>query len=705
MTDGRMHRPRHHLVLAGIACLVLWSPCVSAAGSTYTVYVSPNGDDRADGSVPEQGDLPGTGPVRTVDRAKALVRLSRAAEPTADRAYAVVLRGGRYELERTLAFGPEDSGDPGNPVVYRSYPGEVAHLTGGAIVVDWQIEADGIWSARYHDAASPDGCPSQLFVDGERRGRPRLPERGTYRIERVAGRSADGRQPNDRFYARSSDLPETLVAGGSTEVVVFDAWTASRMRLTAYDAASGLLSLSGRFAGHGIHQDMTPRLPYYIENVRGRPLAEATWQCDVQAGVIRYRPGPNEAFPSADVLAPRLATLVRLQGRDGKAVHDIRFEDLYFEATSWHLPPQGWAAMQAEVGLPAAIEIRDARGISLSGFALVHTGANGINIAESSSGISVTGGELRDLGGSGIAIGSSQRRPLPGAPWSEGDISTARTHDIVVHDNLIASVGRIHSAAVGVWIGQADHVVIKRNEIRDLYYSGISMGWTWDYGPTLSHDNKVIGNVVRRYGQGLLSDFGGIYTLGSQTDSLVADNILFDGVAREYGGHGLYADAASGGILFRNNLVSAVSHAGIQVNHGTDLLFNGNALLGYREAGIKCVNRSRDAPVRFEGNLLQSPDAPPVVGVCGDPSYVFAANLLLNDSQPLRGLEKTVSESEVSIHELGSAASTDAWRRVIGASVAVGDTRALIDAALRHAGRISPVRLTSAMRDGPRALP
>lgn len=657
-----------------LCCAHSASHPADARGAELTIYVSPNGDDAANGSAPEP-NMDGAGPLRTIGRAQSLVReVSARADSAQKTAVTVLLREGRYELDQPLTFGPEDSGAPNAPVTYRSYPGEIAHIDGGRRVYGWRRVDRNLWSVHYRDPLSPNGCPAQLFVGGERRSRPRLPVSGSFRIAQVAAKSTGVPQPNDRFYAHREDLPTFIDTNDDTEVVIFDAWTASRMRLKSYDPGTGLLKLSGMFVGHGLQHDMVAGLPYYIENFKGSPSAERTWQCDETTGEITYRSANGEDLATEEVVASHLSRLITLEGRADRLVHDIRFEGIYFEHTSWHLPPTGWGAMQAEVGLPAAIEISNAASIEFNRFALVRTGASGIRVRTNCSNIVISGGELRDLGGTGIAIGSEQRKPLQDTFWKEGETSSARTHSVTISDNLIASVGRIHWAAVGIWIGQADHVLIEHNEIRDLYYTGISVGWTWEYGPSLSHDNRIVGNIISNFGQGQLSDMGGIYTLGRQTNSSVEDNIVLQGRARTYGGHGLYADAGTAGFTFRNNLVVGVSHAGIHIHYGTDLLFESNYLFDYGEAAVRCTKPSKGTSVVFRNNMLWSEKAPPFFGVCKDRSYIFENNdVEMGAERLLSGVPKRAREA--------------------------------VDLIRLRAGRISEIRFTSGMRDGPINVP
>ena len=48
----------------------------------------------------------------------------------------------------------------------------------------------------------------------------------------------------------------------------------------------------------------------------------------------------------------------------------------------------------------------------------------------------------------------------------------------VVSDNHIHDIGLVFPPAVGVWVGQSSRNVIAHNHIHDLYYTGISVGWT-----------------------------------------------------------------------------------------------------------------------------------------------------------------------------------------------------------------------------------
>lgn len=497
-------------------CLVFVGVVAPAqAAEVRRIYVATDGDDAADGFA--ERPRAQSGPVRTLARARDVVRGLRGKGGDVY-GFEIVVAQGIYWLTEPLVLEGRDSGAPDAPVVYRGAEGADVSLSGGVKIQGWKIGNGGVWTASFDPQMFRGACPTQLFVNDQRRERPRLPAQGTFAFGAPPPIETNGRTINDHFIARAGDLPADFKAGPGTEIVIFDAWTASRMRVVGYDPVSRRVSLTGKFAGQGNYPNMKDDLPYYIDN----PAIELTpgvWRCEPTDRTLSYMPLKDEDFQKAVVVAPRAGHLLFLRGTDSDPVHDVKFSGLTFEHSAWNLPPEGWAAIQAEVGLPAAIEMTSCRNVQLSNLRLTRLGATGIGVRRNCIDVQVTDNVLDDLGGSGIAIGTELRRPTAGTDWTSGATAKGETHHVLVSNNKITRLGRMHRGAVGVWSGQAHHITISRNFIHDLFYSGISVGWSFNPSPSLSYNNIIENNIVSTYGQGMLSDFGGIYVLGRQDNS------------------------------------------------------------------------------------------------------------------------------------------------------------------------------------------
>ena len=171
----------------------------------------------------------------------------------------------------------------------------------------------------------------------------------------------------------------------------------------------------------------------------------------------------------------------------------------------------------------------------------------------------ITRCKFSGLGGGGIKLGETSIRTQP----------AELAHDNKILNCEIGDGGKLFHSAIGVWIGQSANNEISHCNIHDFYYTGISIGWTWGYGPALASNNLVAFNHVhhigvRADGEGpILSDMGGIYTLGKQPGSKVINNLWHDIAATQYGGWGIYFDEGSSGILAESNLVYRTTLTGL----------------------------------------------------------------------------------------------------------------------------------------------
>ncbi|MHC1766769.1 MAG: hypothetical protein AB9869_21095 [Verrucomicrobiia bacterium] len=197
-------------------------PAHSAA--TVDFFVSPLGNDEWSGrsADPSQND----GPFASVPRARAAVRA--ALLKAQNRGIRVVLRGGTYYLGSPLDFGSEDSGTEQAPVIYAAAAGEKVVLSGGRRLEGGQWgEANGrrAWVIDIPEVKEGRWRFRQLFVNGERRPRTRLPKQGEYRIESLPGYSGDFlRSPTKHFVYAPGHIVPTWRNLRDVEIVGITRW-------------------------------------------------------------------------------------------------------------------------------------------------------------------------------------------------------------------------------------------------------------------------------------------------------------------------------------------------------------------------------------------------------------------------------------------------------------------------------------------------
>lgn len=501
-----------------------------------------------------KANLRGTdGPFATFTGARDRIREIRKADKLEETAV-VWVRGGRYEINVPLAFGPEDTT---GPVTFAAYDGEEVVVDGGRRITDWRVEDVNdkmAWVADLPEVATGEWYFRQLFVNGQRRPRTRRPKEGFYRIKDVPGvpvTTLYSPEGNRIFRAAPDDIQlwQNLT---DVELVICHWWMDEHSPIKAFDPETRLVTmrLKSRAPLVDAYNKMYAR--YYVENVFEDLEQPGQWYLDRLNGKLYYLPMPEEEPQSTEIYAPCLRQLLRLVGDpdNDRFVESIHFKDITFRHADWDHPDAEFASdIQAAVNVPGAIYMEGARHCVIDNCRIEHIGDYAVELADACMGIRLVGNEIADIGGGGVKLNGSDK---------DGP-RHRRTGDNHITDNHIHACGLVFHAGVGVLALHTFGNVISHNHIHDLFYTGISCGWQWSYEENVARDNRIEKNLIHDIGQGVIDDMGCIYMLGVQPGTVIRGNIVHN--ANSPGKTcGIYLDEGSSHILVENNISYACSY-------------------------------------------------------------------------------------------------------------------------------------------------
>jgi hypothetical protein len=569
------------LGVAAVLALTGWAvgaPTAAGAATQATVYVSPGGDDAHGGTSPGLA-------VRTLGRAQQLVRaLNR--DMTGD--IRVELAGGTYQLTAPLALDAADSGTGGHNVVWTAAPGARPVVSGGVPITGW-TKAGNAWSAKV-----PAGLNTrQLYVNGVRASRARgaAPVGLTWT---ATGYTASGgamsawRNVGDLEFVYTGGIGAWTeircsvgrIATNGTITMGQPCWNNSNQRYIKpeWNRTANLVG-PGRLGNPGPEPGGNGIPPTYVENAYELLDQPGEWYLDRPAATVYYIPRAGENLATATVVAPKLETLV-----SGTNVSNVVFNGLQFSYATWLRPSsdEGFSEIQAgytitgptgykTLGLcqfapggtcpyaawtkePANVSFSYARNVQFTGNGFVHLGAAGLDLGNGSQHNLVEGNVFTDISGNGLELGAVDKPQATGADRTSGN---------QILNNRIFAVANEFHGGVGMLIGYAEKTLVSHNQIEDLPYTAISIGWGgWPdkkglpAQPNFSNHNVISNNLIFNYMR-MLNDGGGIYTQGRTGNSFAAGERILGNVLHDQmnpkGGHVVYTDNGAAHITIHGN--------------------------------------------------------------------------------------------------------------------------------------------------------
>ena len=492
--------------------------------SEAAFVVSPDGNDSNPGTA--------AAPLRTLEQARSAVR-DRLDGMSSD--LVIYLRGGRYELAEPFALTADDAGRNGYDVVYKAYPDETPVLTRAQEVGEWIRSEDD--PDIFTTDLGTDITTRHLYVDGERAVRARTDRNPSGFLRTDAGYTVgfpgmqDWRNPEDIEvvgYAEWRDYHCGVASISESDIVIDE---------PCWQSAGTEPAISE---------------PAHIENAFELLDSPGEWYHDRSTGELFYHPRPGESMGSAEVLVASGDQVIT-----GSGVHDVRLEGLTMSFNGWTGPegPDGYAPIQTgqlmapEGGpttVPGAVHLSDSHDLLLAGNMFSQLGTAGLVLDGGSRQISVIGNRFADISSHAISIGDIRDADVTDADQMHRDITVA--------NNVITRIGREFRDSPGVFLAYVRDTVVNNNQITEIPYSGITMGWGWGT-ESYARDNVIAYNRIDNYTR-VLDDSAGVYTLSPQP----ATEIHHNHISENHGLYGcLYPDEGSAEMRWHNNVCERLS--------------------------------------------------------------------------------------------------------------------------------------------------
>ncbi len=562
----------------------------------------------------ENGDM--QGPVDSIENALSLVRDLRRAG--AGQPITIAITDDVYNIENPVKITNEV-----NSVTIKGLNNTV--ISGGKRITGFSEDTfNGVKCISAEVPEIDDGFWfTDLYVDGLRADFTYLPKEEFFEPESVENNRKEVNQTSKWFIAKKEDaeLFKTFRNFNDSFISYNHYWVDEHSPVESIDTETGkiVMQYSSRFSISDTNE--RSKLRYKLQNVAEAFENKNEWYLDRETKKVYYIPRDEKQTPDSIVVyAPVAEKLFLVEGTEEKNVEHINFSNLTFantrgdyvsrmrfeteniegeyiindESTAYGSDSQSvcWAH--------AAVEFTYAHGCSIENCVFKNLGIHAVNINRGCKNMRVYRNRFYDLGAGAVKIGGG----------SYGCRKGNETYGITVSQNIIERIGRRYHAACGVLIRHAHSCTISHNDISDTFYTGISAGWVWGYIDNITRDILIEKNHIHNIGQGVLSDMGGVYLLGTQPGTVIRNNVIHNVKSKHYGGHGIYTDEGTCYVLIEKNICYDNNSTGLNQHYGRMNTVRNNIFAKAGQEPVRSSKEEMHTSFILERNIIVSDGTP-----------------------------------------------------------------------------------------------
>lgn len=587
-----------------IATLILNLTFSKGWAEDFHIYVSPLGNDTCQGTV--------LTPVASYQQA---LRLAREKRRTGWNEGAIIIdypdTPARFLLTEPIRIRPEDSGTPEAPLVITGNSSiEGSELSGGMPITRWKRQGKLLVA----DVPEWNGYPidfRQFYSPIKAVRAQDVPVGGDSEQDEYEQMSRILSLDKTRriLYVPATPAIRKIARQGvgHTEMVLHTMWCTNNLRIKT-------ITIQGDSAAIRFHEPEADVFwehpwplpftgqhasPFYLTNHFALLDEPGEWFHDIGSHKLYYYPRNAEEtdwmlHPDANRMlipyVPVLKNILIIEGTPERPVHDVVIRQLAFSGTTWmrpsthgHVPLQAGMYLiegyklrpsivrpdrnhkldnQAFCGRPAAaVRVHNAQRITFDQCSFSQTASTSLDFEEGTLDCIVANCTFYNIGGAAIVAGSFSPESFEGhLPYSPQD-TRQLCRGLIVANNWIENTGLEDWGTPAISAGWVTDALIAYNTIRNVPYTGISLGWGWTQSVNCMSGNEVYRNRITRYARHMY-DVAGIYTLSAQPKTYITENVI-DSICNPSYVHDpnhwfyLYTDEGSSFITVQDNWCSS----------------------------------------------------------------------------------------------------------------------------------------------------